>query len=170
MQSLNSKKHLCTHGSHLTKAQLWTAIKIPQQQGNLDTRGLVLSPDCHSCEGRTHTGLGPNPHMQSVFSPQCTNTRSASKKKRKYRRKPAHYLDDKCMFCENPGKGTHPGVGIVKARKGPTLQVSVQKCPMHCSASTCRLLPLLRCTWRFKGLSKTSDREKNPSIYIQTKS
>lgn len=89
LQSFNSKKCQCTHESHLTKALLWTAIKIPQQQGNSDTGGLVLSPDCHSCESRTHAGLGPNPHMQSVFSPQCTNIRSVTKK-RKYRRKAAH--------------------------------------------------------------------------------
>lgn len=129
LQSFNSKKHLCTYDSHLTKAPLWPAIKIPQQQGNPDTGGLVLSPDCHSHESRTHAGLGPNAHMQSVFSPPCTNTRSATKKKkRKYRRRrrePAHHFDDKCMFHQSLGKGTHFlfWIGIVKARKGPTLQV-----------------------------------------------
>lgn len=173
-QSFNSKKHLCTYDSHLTKALLWTAVKIPQQPGNPDTGGLVLSPACHSCESRTHAGLGPNPHMQSMFSPQRTNTRSATKEnKRKYRRrKPAHYFNDKYMFHQSLGKGTRFlfWVGIITAKKGPTLQVWAQKFPMHCPASTCRLLPLPRRAKTFKCLSTTSDREKNLSIYIQTKS
>lgn len=103
LQSFNSKKHLCTHESHLTKTPLWTAVKIPQQQGNPDTGELVLS---HSCESRIHDGLGPNTHMQSVLSAQYINT-SSEIKKIKYRRKSAHYFDDKCMFHRSPGKGTH---------------------------------------------------------------
>lgn len=112
-------------------------------------------------------------HAKRVLTPMH-QYQKCNQKKRKYRRRrePAHHFDDKSMFHQSLGKGTHFlfWVGIVKARKGPTLQIWVQKCPMHCPASTCRLLPLPRCTKRFKCLSTASDREKNLSIYIQTKS
>lgn len=99
LQSFNSKKHLCTYDSHLTKAPLWPAIKIPQQQGNPDTGGLVLSPGCHSRESRTHAGLGPNPHMQSVFSPPCTNTRSATKKKENTEEEESQHITSMTNAC-----------------------------------------------------------------------
>lgn len=113
------------------------------------------------------TGAKPT-YAKRVLTPMH-QYQKCNQKKRKYRRRrePAHHFDDKCMFHQSLGKGTRFlfWVGIFKARKGPTFQVWVQKCPMHCPASTCRLLP---CPDAQRGLSVSLQHQTGSKTSLYT--
>lgn len=148
LQGFNSKKRLCTYNSHLTKVPLWTPSKILQQQGNSDTGELLLTRKHHSRENSIHTGLWPNPHAPIPEVP---------KKEIQKKVKPASYFDGIHITHKNHCERTSFlfWAGIVKVREGPTLQVLVQKCPVHLPCILLQVTclcpdPQKRCIYSFR--------------------